>query len=197
MFLENYRRNKMANKQQILEILTILTAAYPRTEITEPTVRLYQEALADIPDDVLRASALDHISRSTFFQAVAELRSSAADIALDTRRFPTAFDAWQQAFRAMVDYGRDRKPDFDNPILEKTLFALGWRNLCMSTNQVADRARFIECYNIFLKRAKDDAVTLPQVKDLAARLCGRLQPAALIAPEYSYPNTQGSDDTDD
>ena len=162
----------MTSKNEILKLLKILAATYPGHDLAEDTPDIYYSVLQDIPFDVLKMAALDHISRSPWFPKVSELRKAAVDIATDRRRFPNAYDAWGEAEYAMRRWGRDRKPDFANPFLERTIASLGWRSLCMSTNQVADRARFIEAYTIYLQRSSDEAVTLPQVKALSARLGG-------------------------
>ncbi len=166
----------MTSKNDILKLMKILTATYPGYPVSEETVNIYFAVLEDIPYDVLKTAALDHISRSPWFPKVSELRKAAVDIALDSRRSPSAYDAWGELERAIRRWGRDRKPDFDNPILERTVAALGWRNLCMSTNQIADRARFIEAYNIYRQRQVDDVVTIPQVRELAGKLGGKLAP---------------------
>lgn len=170
----------MAVESTILKSLALLSAAYPRHEIADATPELYLHLLADIPDEILEAATLDHISRSTFYPTIAELRAAAANLATGADRLPTAYDAWQEVSQAIVRFGRDRKPDFANPILERTVSALGWRNLCLSTNQIADRARFIEAYNEFLHRAREQSVALPQVRALAARLAAPGEPAGRL-----------------
>lgn len=174
----------MTSKNEILKLLKILSSTYPSYNLAEETPDIYFAVLQDIPYDVLKTAALDHISRSPWFPKVSELRKAAVDIALDSRQFPNAYDAWGEAERAMRRWGRDHKPDFDNPVLERTIAALGWRNLCMSTNQVADRARFIEAYNIYRQRRVDEAVTLPQVRELSDRLGGKRASLKQASPEY-------------
>jgi hypothetical protein len=182
----------MTSKNEILKLLKILASTYPGYNLTEDTPDVYFAVLNDIPYDVLKTAALDHISRSPWFPKVSELRKAAVDIALDSRRFPNAYDAWGEMEYAMRRWGRDRKPDFDNAVLERTIAALGWRNLCMSTNQVADRARFIEAYNIYRQRSIDEAVTLPQVKELSAKLAGSLSsPDFRGLPVSSEPEDEG------
>jgi hypothetical protein len=160
----------MATEEEVLYVLAILSAAFPNFQMADQTPEVYVRLLEDIPKEVLEAGALDHISRSVFFPKVAELRKAAADIAMNKQGIPIATEAWGEATKAMRYYGRNNKPDFDNPILEKTIEALGWYDLCMSTNAVADRARFIEAYNAFIEKQSMGAVTLPEVKRLTLGL---------------------------
>ena len=160
----------MASEQTVLKILRLLAMAFPARELGEDAVNLYLATLADIPDEILEAATLDVISKNTFFPAVSELRAAAANLATGLDHFQTAAEAWGEVCRLILRWGRDREPqEWSNPITAKTVAALGWRNLCLSTNQVADRARFIETYNTYLQRAKSEAVTLPQVRRLSEK----------------------------
>ena len=55
--------------------------------------------------------------------------------------------------------------EIENPVLWKTLQAMGWRYLCSSTNGVADRARFIELYNEYAKRRLRDYISTPELRE--------------------------------
>jgi hypothetical protein len=175
----------MATQETIFRILTLLTAEYPEKEVTPETPGLYEALLIDVPDEVLEAAVLDHISKSKWYPKISELRDIAIDMQTGTSRLPPAAEAWGTAYKAMVEYGRSRKPDFDNPVLEQTIKALGWRNLCMSTNPIADRARFIQAYDQYKERNRVENVTLPGIKALAEKLQAPGLPAGHIRTEDS------------
>ncbi len=172
----------MANEQTVLRVIRLLSVAFPSRDVTEELVMLYSATLKDIPDDVLEAATLDVISRNIFFPSIGEIRAAAVNIATGIERYQTAAEAWGEVSRAIVRYGRDRQPQFENPVTEKTVNALGWRNLCLSTNQISDRARFIEAYNTYLQRARDDATMLPQVRALAEKFRAPGMRTGWIAP---------------
>jgi hypothetical protein len=172
----------MATEDTIIKIFKMLSTAYPGSDVNQETVKLYMRLLEDIPDDVLETATLDVIGRSTFFPRISELRRASADIQTSASRIPNAYDAWQEVSQALPLYGRDHRPTFSHPLIEQTVDALGWRNLCLSVNQVSDRARFIEAYQTYHKRAQDDAVTLPQVRALAERLRMPGQPVGHLPP---------------
>jgi hypothetical protein len=180
----------MAKNKTIAKILLMLSAAYPSARLADETPVLYERLLADISDEVLEAAVMDHIARSPFYPKVSELRQAAAEIAANTRAIPPAAEAWGEVARLIPAYGRDRPPQIENPISAQVVAALGWRNLCLSTNQVADRARFIEAYNEYKRRAADQYVTLPAVRQLAASLrMPGLPPGQL--PAEAGPETGG------
>ena len=160
----------MTKAETIAKILLLLSAAYPNARLAEETPVLYERLLADIPDELLETAVMDHIARSPFYPKVSELRQAAANIATGIYEIPPAAEAWGELARLIPAYGRDNQPEIENPITARVVAALGWRNLCISTNQVADRARFIEAYNEYKKRAADRCVTLPAVRQLAAKM---------------------------
>jgi hypothetical protein len=64
-------------------------------------------------------------------------------------------------------------PQFSDDITTAVMAELGWRNLCMSECQEADRARFLQGYDEHCKREKSSMIALPEVtrviKELAER----------------------------
>ncbi len=56
------------------KILSLLTAAYPRFEVSDGTIAVYTECLADSEFGETRLRALQLIRTSKFFPTVAELR---------------------------------------------------------------------------------------------------------------------------
>lgn len=71
----------MADLEQALEILERLALAYPERRLERSTLRVYCEHLAEIPPDLLRRAADQHINTSNFFPRIAELRLIAQQIA--------------------------------------------------------------------------------------------------------------------
>lgn len=158
------------SENAVFKCFKILVAAYPGTSIDDSTGKLYARLLADLPDDILEAAVLDHISRSIWFPKVAELRSACAELMHGTGRYaPDAYSAWAEVSQAIPQYGSWRRPPFSHPLIEQTVDAMGWRNLCLSTNQTSDRMRFVEAFDIYKSRQLDDAVTLPQIAALTER----------------------------
>ena len=160
----------MAEVKTIARMMLILSGAYPHVKLKPYTPDIYEQLLGDIDDELLIAAALDHASKSEFFPSVSQLRERANEIKSGINELPPAAEAWGNVVKLMINVGRNGKPDFDNPIAERAVEALGWRNLCLSTNQVSDRARFIDVYNEYLRRERSEAVALPQIKQLAAQL---------------------------
>ncbi len=158
-----------------LSVLTFLVSAYPRIEIKPANIKVYVTCLSDIPADVLKAAALAHVAKSPFFPAIAELRDAAAGLMERALNIPNTYDAWDEVCRAITTHGHYRRPEFSHALIQKSVDACGgWRALCMSENQIADRARFFQVYETYQGREKEDNRQLPEVSSMIAALSERL-----------------------
>lgn len=129
---------------------------------------IWVQLLADIPVDVLRAAALQHISESKWFPVVSDLRDASARI-LHPRR-TTAIEAWGEVRRAFSRWWPSGMPTFSDDITARVVAELGWHNLCMSECQESDRARFLQGYDEHCRREMSEAVALPEVRRIMAEL---------------------------
>jgi hypothetical protein len=171
----------MATKAEIVKLWAVLCATYPQyskdlqPDTLELTVSVYQELLADIPIATLQASAKQHIASSKWFPTVAELRQGATSIS--TTQHVTALEAWGEVKAAMLAWNRYSNggdpawPTFSNPLIANMVRNLGGMiALQDSENEVADRARFVEGYNVLLRRAEDDKMLLPGTRELRQQI---------------------------
>ncbi|RMD57454.1 hypothetical protein D6833_13885 [Candidatus Parcubacteria bacterium] len=168
----------MSPKQHRLEILNVLhklALVYPQQEVPEETVEMYVRLLDDLPVDALRAAALQLATTSKWFPTVAEIREAAFALMEHQSGLPSAYEAWQEVMRQAFEVGHTGKPQFSHPAIMEAVKAIGgWRYVCMSTNQVADRARFVDAYEQLVQRARYKERMLPAVKTLAAKLSCQL-----------------------
>lgn len=157
----------------ILECLQLLVAAYPRQELPNKTIDVYEAGLSDIDPSLLKAAVLQCISGSKWFPTIAELRQAAASLIGRANGEMLPGEAWEHVTRKFRQgYGHNRVPDFsDQPLVAKTLQAIGgWHYLCLSENVIADRARFLQIYEAYQQRQADDAMMLPVVNEFVAHL---------------------------
>ncbi|MFN2160027.1 MAG: hypothetical protein ACK2U3_05505 [Anaerolineales bacterium] len=77
----------MASRDQVLDVLTLLSQAYPEKSRSRETLELYVQNLLDIPHRLLEKAALQHIRVSNWFPRIAELRGTAVELA-GTTVFP-------------------------------------------------------------------------------------------------------------
>lgn len=138
--------------EEYVPIHMMLCAAYPdhalklSDETMEAQIQLYHRMLCDLDLTDLETVALRHTAESQWFPKISELRKAAARLTQPEALDPV--EAWDQVCKAILRHGHiyDGVPDFEDALTGQIVRQFGWRNLCLSENTVADRARFIEAY---------------------------------------------------
>lgn len=156
----------MATPNDIQQIINMLMAAFPNFKPNEMTPEVYWQTLQDIPTSELKAAVLHCVTESgrAFAPSVGEIRGAVSVIRQASANVPGPYAAWREVCRAIVEIGSYGSPVFSSPLIERTVENIGWRNLCLSENQVADRARFVQAYEQLLSRAVAEDMMLPEVR---------------------------------
>lgn len=157
----------MANYQDVAEVVALLAAAYPNWNATEYTAEVYYQDLKDIPSEELKVAA-QHCRTENgrkFAPSVGEIRGAVSELRSYAANVPSPFQAWQEVLQQMNENGGDfGNPVWSHPLIERAVRAIGWRNLRMSENPVADRARFLQCFEQLQERAARENMLLPEVR---------------------------------
>ena len=144
--------------QETSVLLGILKTAYPRfyTDITPETlgetVELWHAMLSDVTLELARPALFRLIATSKFPPSIAEMRKSVADIKYEA--LPDAGEAWGEVNRAIRKYGYYQQEKALESMSETTRMIvrrMGWRDLCTSQNDMADRAHFLKIYEAMCK----------------------------------------------
>ena len=152
------------NDKLIIKALAFLNLLYPRHNMSDGTIEAYLRILSDLPAELVQVAANDLGSRNTFFPAAAELRTAVFELMSRKDGHPTAYEAWGETMEAMSTVGSWGNPTFSDPLIDRTIKSLGgWLVLCSGENMVADRARFIMSYEIFVSTELFRERTLPEV----------------------------------
>ena len=152
----------MATDTTVKHVLALMATNYPeqvaKMSETELTMRrqLFVVAFADIDDDILKAAALRHITTSIWFPKVYELRRAAADLIQPT--VPDPMEAWGAVLAEIRRTGSYGTPCFADPLTAAVVRQMGWRDLCLSEEATADRARFVDAYARQAQRAREQQV---------------------------------------
>jgi hypothetical protein len=156
----------VSTPRDIAQIIGMLSAAFPNFKPSELTAEVYLQTLSDIDTDELKAAVLHCITQSgrAFAPSIGEIRGAVAELRSVSANVPGSFQAWQEVQQQILinggDYGH---PEWSNPMVEEAVKRMGWRNLRMSEDQTADRARFLQCYEQVVERATKNEMMLPQV----------------------------------
>lgn len=140
------------------EIIALaIKAAYPNSNVLPDkyAMKTWYRALADLDYRVAENAVWEHISTSTFPPSIAEIREKCT-----ARLSPMVSDwgeAWEEVQRAVRHYGYYREEEALASLSRLTVVAvrrMGFRNLCMSENPIADRAHFQRMYEGMVKEEK-------------------------------------------
>ena len=149
------------NKKQFGNVFLTLSKTYDWFDATdEVKISIWYNFFKD-DDYKLTLTAVElFIANSAKPPTVAGIRSKMVDIQNPVAML-TAGEAWQIVITAIARYGYYRESEAledMNPLIKKATKAMGFRQLCMSENQIADRARFFQTYNSMIEREKNTAV---------------------------------------
>jgi hypothetical protein len=134
----------------------MLVAAYPAAQVSEQTVEVYVTMLHDLDRSPVEQAIVRLIATSKFLPTVAEIRAMAVSVERGAER--RGVEAWGDVLSEIRRVGVYGKPRFGDPLTAECVRMLGWRTLCESSHDFADRARFAELYDERQNRERQDAV---------------------------------------
>jgi hypothetical protein len=136
-------------KSEAAELVASIMAAYPSAQTNSATSRVYETMLADLDCQTANAAVAALIQTRQFMPTVAEIRATVLELA--NGGCAPGGEQWGAVLDSVRRYGAYRTPGADfhfaDPITARCVKALGWQEICLSENQQADRARFIELYD--------------------------------------------------
>lgn len=151
-------------------LVKAIKSAYPSANVLpdEWSIKLWYKMLQDIPYEALNLALQRHISTNRYPPTIADLRSCMVEK-------KDWSEGWAEVKRAMRLYGLPREKEAlesMSPITREIVKRLGFKDLCMSENEMADRANFRMIYEAESKK-ESEAMALPE--SVRARLNGVLQ----------------------
>lgn len=154
--------------------VAVLLSVWPKEASAAETLEVYQEVVKHLPGDVWRAASLKCAATCIFFPKPAELLAAAQSLTATPQR--TSLEAWGDVQQAIKDHGYYHPPDgaqvlavggeawsFADPLVGQAVKSLGWRYLCMSEDEMADRAHFQKAYDQLRDRAYAEARLTPDL----------------------------------
>lgn len=138
---------------------------YPREQIlpNKEAMELWFRELQDIPFPVAEAVLRKWVSTNKWSPSIADIRELSANV--QNGDIPDWGEGWEEVLRAIKRHGMynvQGAMDSFSPLTRKTVERLGFRNICISENPMAERANFRQCYEILAKREQTrQQVALP------------------------------------
>ena len=172
-------------------VLKKLFVMFPNSNSTPQMVLGYIERLASIPVDELEVVVNQCIDTSEFLPTVAKLKETHRQL-FSAVSPDMAAEGWLSVQRAMRDpatYSPDPEgpsPKFRDPLVQRAVAALGWHNLRMSENPVADRAQFLKLYEAFARNVTSEERLTTEFKQLRNEHKGELAKGELAMKGLLY-----------
>ena len=154
------------DKNQALQILAILTAAFPSTQIKKATAEIYIEFLIVMDFNLTRAAAHRLITTAKFFPTIAEITEAVEKF---NPQLPGADQAWLEVMEQIRKTGYFGIPQFMTPCIMDAVKTIGWTNLCTSEQIGVERAHFMKIYDAIKGRHTDNKINT-QVLQLAGNI---------------------------
>ena len=161
------------SEDEFQDVIKRLVDYYGGHDFGETGLATYDRLLRHLSGADLRQAAELHMARSPYFPKVSELLEAATELRTKWSIFPDAGEAWAEVCAEMQRVGHMGQPQFASPLTAEVVQRIGgWRQVCLSDNQIAERARFMDTYARLLERAKD-AARLPPLLRAAVYLSKR------------------------
>lgn len=155
-----------------LDMIEKLFSAYPNSTPTAKTFATYLEILEEVPSNELHAVVMQCIREGGGFppsagQVFERWRNMHSPVSPDL-----AAQGWiavQRALRDPATYSpvpEGPMPKFSDPLVARAVEALGWHNLRLSENPMADRAQFVRFYESFARSEASEQRLSPEYKQL-------------------------------
>lgn len=146
----------LVSKQEFATLVLAMQAMYGDEFIgTEEALNVWFALLHDLDYQILSKALQKHMLTNKFKPTVAELREIYADLICPV--ISDWSEGWEKVSKAIGHYGMYRTEEamesFDE-VTREAVKRLGFHNICLSENIVADRARFAEIYQAIQQRKR-------------------------------------------
>ena len=161
---------------EVIKLIGLCSVNYrnwPEKDKEELTISLWSKMLADTEFYIAEAAIEKFIAESVYPPTIADVRARIADITVFREK--TAIEAWGDVMHAIRRWGHwniEEAMNYLTGTTKKVVKSIGFRTLCMSENEMADRAHFLKVYEVLAKRDREESLMLQSTKDVMQRLHG-------------------------
>jgi len=153
----------------IADVMRLFAHEYPgRFSTTPERAKIWRSMLREFDREVVLAAAYDLASTCDWPPTIAQMRRRAVDLTHGELREPDAGEAWERVSRLIS--GEVETDSELSGVEREALRRTGqlW-DLKRSSNPSADRAAFQRAFTALVEARRRDRLTLPEVRELAAR----------------------------
>ena len=172
------------NRKETVATFALISALFPRDDkfanATKEMISAWNEMLADIPFDTVKAAVKAAVATSPFPPSICEIRNYAVKISENSLRSPE--EAWKIALDAIRTYNTKTVPidGFNSKTYEakknlppdvwEVMELMGYADMCASENADVLRGQFMKIWSNKTSREHEYRVVAPVVPQLVERV---------------------------
>ena len=163
-------------RQEFSTFAMALRTYYPKENIlpNQQAMELWYREIQDIPAEVAEAALRKWVVTNKWSPSIAEIREMTANVVNGDQI--TWAESWEEAKRAIRRFGSYNKGaalESLSPLTRKCVESIGYIELCLSENEMADRAHYQRIFEVYANRQKTqqsipapllEAIKLIQIK---------------------------------
>ena len=158
-------------KEEFGKLAMFLKAAYEKDKFlaSKESAEVWYALLKDIPYQVAQEAVMRHVRTCKFPPAPSEIIEQAVNaVEPEQDTWSAAWGFVQKAIRYYGTWGEMQAMAMLDPLTRIIVKRLGYKNLCLSENPMADRANFRTAYEQEQKRQHEKALQPEGFRDLLA-----------------------------
>lgn len=145
------------SKQECAVLVGMIASAYPSWKPTQETVAVYVELLQDLELKEAQNAVKSLLMTSEFPPPVATIRKKVLE-QRDGAPLLKA-EAWDLVMTMIRRYGTNERPNIEDSVTAQIVKAIGWRELCTSTNTDTIRAQFFRLYDEVAQKTLEEKLS--------------------------------------
>lgn len=163
-------------KQEFMRIASAINTYYPKEKPfpNEAAIQLWYEEFKELPYQDVANALRRHVNVSKWCPTIAELKDA---LVVNVAGQKDWGKHWEVALRATQRFGRNQEEEalaWMDPLTREVVKRLGYKELCNSYNQMADRANFRTVFEQIINKEREMAALPKGLRDQIAQI-GDLQ----------------------
>lgn len=163
------------DKKEFAVFSMALKTYYPKDNLlpTPEAMELWFRSLEDIPYKIAEVFLAKWVATEKWSPSIAEIRSGC--ISLTAEETADWSSGWEEVRKAIGRYGymqEEKALGSMTPTTRLVVERLGWRSLCCSDNEVADRANFRTAFETISKRETEKKQLPPALRETIEKIQG-------------------------
>ena len=146
-------------RQECAALVGMIASAYPSWKPTQETVAVYVELIIDLDKQTAQNALRGLLMVSEFAPSVAGIRKKVLEL---QGGLPlTKTEAWESIMDYVRRYGIYERPAIKDDVVAEVVRAIGYREICQSTNTDTIRAQFLRLYEEQAQKHLEQKLSAP------------------------------------